>query len=34
MSFQVPRSIAEMLPAIHQREFVWGADQITRLLRT
>ncbi|WP_422117825.1 DUF262 domain-containing protein [Brachybacterium sp. UNK5269] len=41
MSFQTPRSIEEMLTAIHkreylmpaiQREFVWGADQITRLV--
>ncbi len=40
MSFQTPRSIQEMLTAIHkreylmpaiQREFVWGADQITKL---
>lgn len=38
MSFQTPRSIEEMLTAIHkseylmpaiQREFAWGADQIT-----
>lgn len=41
MSFQTPRSIEEMLTAIHkreylmpaiQREFVWGADQITKLV--
>ncbi len=41
MSFQTPRSIEEMLAAIHkreylmpaiQREFVWDADQIARLL--
>ncbi len=41
MSFQTPRSIEEMLTAIHgheylmpaiQREFVWGADQIIRLV--
>lgn len=41
MSFQTPRSIEEMLAAIHkreylmpaiQREFVWDANQITRLL--
>lgn len=41
MSFQAPRSIEEMLTAIHtreylmpaiQREFVWGADQITKLV--
>lgn len=41
MSFQTPRSIEEMLTAIHkreylmpaiQREFVCGADQITKLL--
>lgn len=41
MSFQSPRSIEEMLTAIHkreylmpaiQREFVWGADQITKLV--
>ncbi len=41
MSFQTPRSIEEMLTAIHkreylmpaiQREFVWDADQIIRLL--
>ena len=40
MAFQAPRSIEEMLTAIHkreylmpaiQREFVWGADQITKL---
>lgn len=41
MSFQTPRSIEEMLTAIHkreylmpaiQREFVWGVDQITKLV--
>lgn len=41
MSFQTPRSVEEMLTAIHkreylmpaiQREFVWGADQITKLV--
>lgn len=41
MSFQTPRSIEEMLTAIHrreylmpaiQREFVWAADQITKLV--
>lgn len=41
MSFQTPRSIEEMLAAIHkreylmpaiQREFVWGAEQITKLV--
>lgn len=41
MSFQTPRSIEEMLTAIHkreylmpaiQREFVWGAVQITKLV--
>ncbi|SNU02676.1 Uncharacterized conserved protein, contains ParB-like and HNH nuclease domains [Ruaniaceae bacterium KH17] len=41
MSFQTPRSIEEMLTAIHkreylmpaiQREFVWDADQITKLV--
>jgi len=41
MSFQTPRSIEEMLTAIHtreylmpaiQREFVWGAEQITKLV--
>jgi len=41
MSFQTPRSIQEMLTAIHkreylmpaiQREFVWGPDQITKLV--
>lgn len=41
MSFQTPRSIEEMLTAIHkreylmpaiQREFVWSADQITKLV--
>ena len=41
MSFQTPRSIEEMLTAIHrreylmpaiQREFVWGPDQITKLV--
>lgn len=41
MSFQTPRSIEEMLEAIHkreylmpaiQREFVWSADQITKLM--
>jgi hypothetical protein len=41
MSFQTPRSIEEMLMAIHkheylmpaiQREFVWGTDQIIRLV--
>lgn len=41
MAFQTPRSIEEMLTAIHkreylmpaiQREFVWGADQITKLV--
>ncbi|MBT0566084.1 DUF262 domain-containing protein [Williamsia sp. CHRR-6] len=41
MSFQTPRSIEEMLTAIHrheylmpaiQREFVWGADQIIKLV--
>lgn len=41
MSFQTPRSIDEMLTAIHkreylmpaiQREFVWGVDQITKLV--
>lgn len=41
MSFQTPRSIEEMLAAIHkreylmpaiQREFVWGVDQITKLV--
>ena len=41
MSFQSPRSIEEMLTAIHkreylmpaiQREFVWDADQITKLV--
>jgi hypothetical protein len=41
MSFQTPRSIEEMLNAIHkreylmpaiQREFVWGVDQITKLV--
>lgn len=41
MSFQTPRSIEEMLTAIHkreylmpaiQREFVWRADQITKLV--
>jgi hypothetical protein len=41
MSFQTPRSVEEMLTAIHkheylmpaiQREFVWGTDQIVRLL--
>lgn len=40
MSFQTPRSVEEMLSAIHkrdylmpaiQREFVWGTDQIIRL---
>lgn len=40
MSFQTPRSVEEMLTAIHkrdylmpaiQREFVWGTDQIVRL---
>lgn len=40
MSFQTPRSVEEMLNAIHkrdylmpaiQREFVWGTDQIVRL---
>lgn len=40
MSFQTPRSVEEMLTAIHkrdylmpaiQREFVWGTDQIARL---
>lgn len=40
MSFQTPRSIEEMLTAIHkheylmpaiQREFVWGPDQIVKL---
>ncbi len=40
MAFQTPRSIEEMLTAIHkheylmpaiQREFVWGTDQIIRL---
>ncbi len=40
MSFQTPRSIQEMLTAIHrneylmpaiQREFVWGTDQIIKL---
>lgn len=39
MSFQTSRNIEEMLTAIHkreclmsaiQREFVWGADQITK----
>ena len=41
MAFQTPRSIAEMLTAIHkrdylmpaiQREFVWGTDQIVKLV--
>ena len=41
MSFQAPRSIEEMLTAIHrheylmpaiQREFVWDAEQITKLV--
>lgn len=41
MAFQTPRSIEEMLTAIHkheylmpaiQREFVWGTDQIVRLV--
>jgi hypothetical protein len=41
MAFQTPRSIEEMLTAIHkreylmpaiQREFVWGVDQITKLV--
>lgn len=41
MSFQTPRSIEEMLAAIHkreclmpaiQREFVWGAEQIAKLV--
>ncbi|MFZ2164719.1 MAG: DUF262 domain-containing protein [Propionibacteriaceae bacterium] len=41
MSFQTPRSIEEMLTAIYkreylmpaiQREFVWGADKITKLV--
>ncbi|OPX09366.1 MULTISPECIES: DUF262 domain-containing protein [unclassified Gordonia (in: high G+C Gram-positive bacteria)] len=41
MSFQTPRSVEEMLTAIHkreylmpaiQREFVWSADQITKLV--
>jgi hypothetical protein len=41
MAFQAPRSIEEMLTAIHkrdylmpaiQREFVWGTDQIVRLV--
>ena len=41
MSFQTPRSVEEMLTAIHrreylmpaiQREFVWGPDQITKLV--
>lgn len=41
MAFQTPRSIEEMLTAIHkreylmpaiQREFVWGTDQITKLV--
>ena len=41
MSFQTPRSIEEMLTAIHkreylmpaiQREFVWDVDQITKLV--
>lgn len=41
MSFQTPRSIEEMLTAIHkreylmpaiQREFVWGSDQIIKLV--
>ncbi|HZK05941.1 MAG TPA: DUF262 domain-containing protein [Actinomycetaceae bacterium] len=41
MSFQTPRSIEEMLTAIHkreylmpaiQREFVWGAEQIIKLV--
>lgn len=41
MSFQTPRSVEEMLSAIHkreylmpaiQREFVWGANQITKLV--
>lgn len=41
MSFQTPRSIEEMLAAIHkreylmpaiQREFVWGTDQIAKLV--
>lgn len=40
MAFQTPRSVEEMLTAIHkrdylmpaiQREFVWGTDQIVRL---
>jgi uncharacterized protein with ParB-like and HNH nuclease domain len=40
MAFQTPRSIEEMLTAIHkreylmpaiQREFVWSTDQIVRL---
>ena len=40
MSFQTPRSVEEMLTAIHkrdylmpaiQREFVWGTNQIVRL---
>src|SRR4051812_863184 len=41
MAFQTPRSIEEMLTAIHkrdylmpaiQREFVWGTEQITKLV--
>lgn len=41
MSFQTPLSVEEMLTTVHkheylmpaiQREFVWGADQITRLV--
>lgn len=41
MTFQTPRSIEEMLTAIHkrdylmpaiQREFVWGTEQITKLV--